>query len=82
MELNPADAGRLGVREGGRLRVRSRRGTIEVNARITYRTPEGTVFLPFHFKEAAANLLTNPALDPEARIPEFKVCAVALEAAG
>ncbi len=81
VEINPADAQRLGVRDGASLRVRSRRGAIEAGARITDKTPEGTVFLPFHYREAAANLITNPAVDPVAKIPEFKVCAVALEAA-
>ncbi len=79
IELNPADAEKLGVRDGMKINVRSRRGAIEAEARITERVPEGTVFLPFHYREAAANLLTNPALDPQAKIPEFKICAVALE---
>jgi formate dehydrogenase alpha subunit len=81
LEINPADAEKLGIRDGGTVRVRSRRGQIEVTASVTGRTPAGTVFLPFHYREAAANLLTNPALDPEAKIPEFKACAVALESA-
>ncbi|GAB4390092.1 MAG: formate dehydrogenase subunit alpha [Thermodesulfovibrionales bacterium] len=80
MEVHPADAARLGVRDGSLLRVRSRRGQLEVRAKVTNRISEGTVFLPFHYREAAANLLTNPASDPEAKIPELKVCAVALEA--
>jgi len=79
LEINPADAERLGVREKSPVLVKSRRGEITVKARVTEKTPPGTVFLPFHYREAAANLLTNPALDPQARIPEFKVCAVALE---
>ena len=76
VEINPADAARLGIKAGNRLRVLSRRGEIVVNALVTNKTPEGIVFIPFHFREAAVNLITNPALDPVARIPEFKVCAV------
>jgi formate dehydrogenase alpha subunit len=80
LEINPADADSLGVRDGSPVRVKSRRGQIDVKAKVTQKTPEGTVFLPFHYREAAANVLTNPVLDPEAKIPEFKVCAVSLEA--
>jgi predicted molibdopterin-dependent oxidoreductase YjgC len=58
------------------VRVTSRRGTLDVKTLLTEKTPEGTIFIPFHFREAAANILTNPATDPEAGIPEFKVCAV------
>ncbi len=79
VEINPADAERLGIRDGARVRVVSRRGAIEVRAMVTERVPVGTVFVPFHFGEAAANLLTNPALDPRSKIPEFKVCAVRIE---
>jgi formate dehydrogenase alpha subunit len=80
VEINREDAKRLGIRDSFPVRVKSRRGEIEVSARITDRVPEGTVFIPFHFREAVCNILTNPALDPIAKIPEFKVCAVALEA--
>ena len=76
IELNPKDADKLGVRPSNRVKVLSRRGEIIVKALITDRTPEGIVFIPFHFREAAANLITNPAVDPIAKIPEFKVCAV------
>jgi formate dehydrogenase alpha subunit len=79
VELNPADAARLDVRPGEPVRIRSRRGNITVKANVTGVVPEGIVFLPFHFREAAANLLTVNAVDPSAKIPEFKVCAVALE---
>src|SRR5512143_424387 len=78
-EISPADARRLGVRPSELVRIRSRRGALEVKVHITDVVPEGIVFLPFHFREAAANLLTNPASDPNARIPEFKVCAVSVE---
>ncbi len=79
VEINPADAARLEVRQNDPVRVSSRRGSIEVKARVTETVPEGIVFIPFHFREAAANLLTINAVDPNAKIPEFKVCAVALE---
>ncbi len=79
VEINPADAERLGIRKRTRVRVTSRRGSIEPRALVTGRTPEGTVFIPFHFMEAAANILTNPATDPGAKIPEYKVCAVKIE---
>lgn len=79
VEVNPADAAPLGIADGGKVRVTSRRGTIVVLARLTERVPKGTVFIPFHFGEQAANLLTHAALDPMAKIPELKVCAVRLE---
>jgi len=80
VELNPRDAKALGVKEGGRVRVSSRRGSITVRAKITERVPQGTVFIPFHFGEAAANMLT-PAfpLDPWAKIPGLKACAVRID---
>lgn len=79
VEINPEDAKELGVRNGRKIRVSSRRGTITPIARITNVVPKGIVFIPFHFKEAAVNRLTNPALDPIAKIPELKVCAVKIE---
>jgi len=80
VEISPEDADRLGLGKSARVRVISRRGEIETRAWITRRVPPGIVFIPFHFAEAAANVLTNPALDPVAKIPEFKVCAVKVEA--
>jgi formate dehydrogenase (NADP+) alpha subunit len=80
VEINPADAERIGVRRGDPVRVTTRRGSLEVKARVTNVVPEGIVFIPFHFREAAVNLLTVDAVDPNAKIPEFKVCAAALEA--
>jgi len=79
VELNPEDAERLGVRDGQMVEVRSRRGRIHIQAQVTGSVKPGVVFIPFHFAECAANLLTNPALDPVAKIPELKVCAVAVE---
>jgi formate dehydrogenase alpha subunit len=79
VEINPEDAMRLGVGDGDEVRVESRRGEIVAKARVTERSPAGSVFIPFHFSEAAANLLTNPALDPSSKIPELKVCAVRIK---
>ncbi len=76
VEVNPEDAEKLNVRDGEPVKVSSRRGEITIKVRITNRVPQGTLFIPFHFREAAANILTNPALDPSAKIPEYKVCAV------
>jgi predicted molibdopterin-dependent oxidoreductase YjgC len=76
MELNPVDADKLQIVNGEKVNVNSRRGHIEIGAKVTKRVPEGTVFIPFHFAECAANMLTNPVLDPDAKIPVLKVCAV------
>jgi formate dehydrogenase alpha subunit len=81
VEVNPEDAVELGVGDGEQVKVVSRRGEIQAKAWVTDRVPRGLVFAPFHYAEAAANVLTNPALDPQAKIPEYKVCAVRLEAA-
>jgi predicted molibdopterin-dependent oxidoreductase YjgC len=80
VELHPDDAERIGLNGNDRVRVASRRGEIELSARITSRIRPGVVFIPFHYAEAAANVLTNSALDPTAKIPEYKVCAVKVEA--
>jgi predicted molibdopterin-dependent oxidoreductase YjgC len=80
-EIHPADAARAHVGEGERVRIRSRRGSVCARARLTPGITRGVVFLPFHFAEAAANKLTIGALDPVAKIPEYKVCAVTLEPA-
>jgi len=79
IEINPIDAEKLGIMDNEVVRVSSRRGGINIRARITDMVGEGVVFIPFHFKEAAANILTNPSLDPIAKIPEFKVCSVRIE---
>jgi len=81
VELNPADAGNLDVRTGDTIKVSSRRGSIEIKVRTTRRVSQGTVFIPMHYREAAANVITNDALDPVVKIPELKVCAVKIEAA-
>ena len=81
VEISSKDAQDCGVGEGDFLRVRSRRGEIRAKAQISDEAIQGTVFIPFHFAKAAANRLTIAALDPIAKIPEFKVCAVTIEKA-
>jgi formate dehydrogenase alpha subunit len=78
-EIHPEDAQMSGIREGDRIRLASRRGAIVTKARISRRVTKGSIFAPFHFTEARANILTNPVLDPVSKIPEFKVCAVKME---
>ena len=79
MEINPADARTLGVGDGDTVKVTSRRGEISLKAWVTDGIKEGVVFIPFHFVEAAANVLTKSAYDPLAKIPELKVCAVRVD---
>jgi len=79
--LSPGDLRRMGLAAGATVRVRTRRGAIELVARSDRAVPEGMVFIPFCYAEAAANVLTNPALDPFGKIPEFKYCAARVEAA-
>jgi formate dehydrogenase alpha subunit len=76
IEIHPADAEMHGITNGMTVRVTSRRGEVVLRATVTEKTTVGVVFIPMHFAEAAANLLTNDALDPQALIPEFKACAV------
>lgn len=76
IEINPLDAQRLDIESGNPVRVSSRRGTIVLHCKVTEKTTPGVVFIPFHFAEAAANILTNNVIDPLAKIPEYKVCAV------
>jgi len=78
VELNPTDAKQLGVVDGEVVTVRSRRGEINLKARVSTIVPPDVVFIPFHYTEAAANLLTNNAMDPVCKIMEAKVCAVQL----
>ena len=75
VEMNSSDAKRLGIKDGERVAVSSKRGSITLKARVTDRIILGSIFIPFHYAEAAANRLTNAALDPIANIPELKVCA-------
>jgi formate dehydrogenase alpha subunit len=79
VEMNPQDAATLGISDGEVVRVISRRGEVAVMVKVTEVCPPGVVSMSFHFSETPTNILTNPALDPEAKIPEFKVCAVRVE---
>jgi len=76
VEVNPHDAQELKVKDGEFIEVASRRGKIKAKVKVTEKSGKGVLFMSFHFHEAAANLLTNAALDPVAKIPEYKVCAV------
>ena len=77
--LHHDDAARLGVGEGDYVRVSSRRGSIEIEVRLSHRETPGSCFIPFHFREAAANVLTIDEIDPVGKIPEYKFCAVRVE---
>ncbi|MEW4487782.1 formate dehydrogenase subunit alpha [Thalassoglobus sp. JC818] len=77
--IHPEDMKRHGLQDGEQVRVSSRRGEIVLQARAQNSVEEGTIFIPFHFREASANILTNDVLDPYGRIPEFKYCAVRLD---
>jgi formate dehydrogenase major subunit/formate dehydrogenase alpha subunit len=79
VEINAENAKEMGINDGVKIRVVSRRGEIVIKALVTEKIPKGVVFIPFHYREAAANILTNNALDPVSKIPEFKVCAVRIE---
>jgi formate dehydrogenase alpha subunit len=78
VEIHPDDAAKLDIRDGEKVEVSSRRGNVVTEARVTEDIGKGWVFMPFHFCEGPANMLTNDALDPVAKIPEFKVCAAAV----
>ncbi len=79
VEIHPQDAARLGINDLDVVRVTSRRGEVTAKADVTEAIRPGVVFMTFHFAEAAANVLTNPVLDPTAKIPEYKACAVRIE---
>jgi predicted molibdopterin-dependent oxidoreductase YjgC len=80
VEVNPQDAEAIDLEENGAVIIKSRRGTVETRAKISKKVPTGTIFLAFHWREAPANILTQDfALDPVAKIPEYKVCAVRIE---
>jgi formate dehydrogenase major subunit/formate dehydrogenase alpha subunit len=81
VEISPEDAQRFAIQDGALVGIASRRGSIQARVKISPKAVRGTVFLPFHYAQAAANRLTNAALDPVSGIPEFKVCAVKLERA-
>ena len=79
VEINPENAEALGITDGEKIKVISRRGNITVRAKVTGASPPGVICMSFHFAESPVNALTNPALDPVAKIPELKVCAVNIE---
>jgi len=78
VEIHPDDAARLEISSGENVEVITRRGKVTTPARVTGSIEKGWLFMPFHFRESPANMLTNDALDPTAKIPEFKVCAAAV----
>jgi formate dehydrogenase major subunit len=82
MDIHPGDASALGVADGDEVKVTSRRGSVVIGVRVSDRQARGQVFIPMHYREAAVNLLTNPTLDPYAKIAEFKVSAVRIEPVG
>ena len=79
VEINPENAEALGITDGEKIKVISRRGNITARAKVTGASTPGVVCMSFHFAESPVNALTNPALDPVAKIPELKVCAVNIE---
>jgi formate dehydrogenase major subunit len=78
-DISPGDAASMGILDGETIRVSSRRGSIDVKARVTDEVPDSMVWMAFHFRETNANWLTNPAVDPYTMTPEFKACAVKIE---
>jgi len=79
VEIAGQDAHDRGISDYETIKIISRRGSIEASARISDQAVRGTIFIPFHYVQAAVNRLTNAALDPTAKIPELKVCAVRVE---
>jgi predicted molibdopterin-dependent oxidoreductase YjgC len=79
IELNPNDAQNYNIQDGEVVSVSSRRGSIRVKTKVTEKTKPNVVFFPWHFFEAAANVLTIDALDPVCKIPEYKVCSCKIE---
>jgi formate dehydrogenase alpha subunit len=81
VEISQEDANNLAVVDGDMLKLSTRRGKVEVAARVTAQVRPGNLYMPFHFSEAPANMLTNPVFDPIAKIPEYKVCAASVQKA-
>jgi formate dehydrogenase major subunit len=79
-DISPADAQSLKIKDGQYIKVESRRGQVRVRARVTPEVQPGMVWMAFHFREACANWLTNPAFDPETLTAEYKACAVRIKA--
>jgi formate dehydrogenase major subunit len=75
-DISPIDARAIGIEDGEMIRIRSRRGEVTVKARLTNQVPPGMIWMAFHFREACANWLTNPAFDPISQTAEYKACAV------
>lgn len=82
IEISPMDAEELGVADGEEVLVSSRRGELKVKVRVTDKSVRGVAFMSFHYQDALTNLLTNAALDPQAKTPEFKACAIRMEKVG
>jgi len=82
LEMHPDDAAEMNVIEGDWVKLVSRRGSVSSRVKLTDSAGRKTVFMPFHFLESRANILTNPAFDPIAKIPEYKVCAVRIQKTG
>ena len=81
IEINTEDAERIGIKDGDRVKVSSRRGSIETTANVSGKTNPGECWMPFHFLDGGANWLTSDALDSISSTPEYKVCAVKIERA-
>jgi formate dehydrogenase alpha subunit len=81
VEIHPEDAKTLAVKDGDTVKLSTRRGEIKAPARVSNKVKPGLLFVPFHFAESPANILTNSAFDPIAKIPEYKVCAAKIEKA-
>ncbi len=81
VEIHPEDADHWGAKDGTRLRITSRRGSIIAEAWVTQRVPPGMVYANFHFPDSSVNELTHASLDPVAMIPEYKIVAVRVELA-
>ena len=79
IEMNIEDAKKIGIENGEKVKVSSRRGQIESTARVGTKVSPGEAWMPFHFPDGNCNWLTNAALDQYARIPEYKVCAIKIE---
>ena len=79
VSISPSEILKKNMKPGDKIKVSTRRGTVNIRVREDRAIPEGVIFIPFCYNEAAANLLTNPALDPYGKIPEFKYCAAKIE---
>jgi predicted molibdopterin-dependent oxidoreductase YjgC len=79
IEISPVDAEKLGVADGEEVLVCSRRGELRAKVRVTDRSPRGVAFMSFHYPDVLTNLLTNAALDPQAKTPEYKACSIRIE---